>query len=89
MPLASVASVDTAGGGVIAGGSQTIARFQGNLLAVVGDSIAAHGIGPHAAANIAAGSAAVTISGLSVARAGDAATCGDLVTGSSTLNVAS
>jgi len=89
MPIASVDTLDSAGGGAVTGGGQTIARWQGNLLAVVGDAIANHGVGAHAAATIAAGSATVTISGLALARAGDAATCGDTLTGSSTLNVAS
>ena len=87
MPLVSLATLDTAGGGLIAPTLQTFARTGGKPWAVVGDAVADHGTGPHNNATLAAGSAFVRVAGLPVVRAGDAASCGHLATGASHVTV--
>lgn len=87
MPNVSRALVDTVGGGVITGVLQAIVRHGGFNVAVVGALVADHGSGSHNAAHLLASSAIVRINGLGVVRAGDAATCGHLATGSSHVRV--
>ena len=76
---------DTAGGDLIP--SQTTVFANGEEIIVHGDSVAPHGISPHNNATMIAGSKNVFIGGKAVVNAGDAATCGDTSTGSTTVIV--
>jgi uncharacterized Zn-binding protein involved in type VI secretion len=98
MPAVAVVNVDiistghdcdaTAG---IQGALQTKVTIGGNLVAVQGDAIAPHTIEdgdecvPHSAV-INAGSSKVFISGIAVARIGDSADAGAIITGSSSVS---
>ena len=72
-----------AAGGVIIGGGQSFVKVNGKPVSVVGDAVAPHGIGPHAAPKMATGSSIVRIDGKAVCRAGDTATCGHAANGMS------
>ena len=76
---------DTAGGDLIP--SQTTVFANDEEIIVHGDGVASHGLPPHAAATMIAGSKNVFIGGKAVVNAGDAATCGHTSTGSTTVNV--
>ncbi|RYA23898.1 hypothetical protein CRU96_05685 [Malaciobacter halophilus] len=78
--------VDSAGG-VILGGGQNFVYANGALVAVDGDPVAPHGVAPHAAPVMIAGSKNVFINGIAVCNAGDLATCGHASSGSSNVNV--
>jgi uncharacterized Zn-binding protein involved in type VI secretion len=72
---------DVAGGAIIRGSPNV---FANNLpVARVGDAVAGHGKGPHAAPVMAAGSNNVLINNIPTVRAGDPATCGHPSSGSS------
>ena len=73
---------DLAGGKLIP--SQSSVYFNGKLVIVDGDMIESHGIGPHIAATIS-GTSTVKIGAKSIVKTGDAASCGDIATGSSTV----
>lgn len=79
VPKLARVGVDSAGG-LILGGQQHTVFYNGNLVAVVGDSIQNHGSNPHNNAILTTGSTTVKINGISVVRAGDSASCGHLVT---------
>lgn len=87
MALATRSGIDSAGGGIITSSGQDFVTIDGALWIVVGDRVANHGTGPHAAATMAAGAAFVSIAGVSVCRLGDAATCGHTATGSGHVDV--
>ena len=89
MANASQVGVDNAGGGLIGtAGVNTKLTAQGALLAIVGDPIAPHAPGgPHNAATVLGASLKLSVQGAFVGRAGDLATCGDPLTGSSLVNV--
>ena len=82
MPGVTRVGIDTAGGTIL-GGGQSFVYCNGALVAIVGDAVAGHGLGPHAGPTMAEGSSTVFIKGIGVCRAGDAATCGHPATGSS------
>ena len=86
MALASLSTIDTAGG-VIFSSIQSHVRANGIRLIVVGDHVADHGDGAHSDATMAIGSPVVRINGVRVIRAGDPATCGHIATGSSHVDV--
>jgi len=86
MANVSLVGSDVAGG-VIVGGGQTAVKTDGAAWAVVGDAVASHGDSPHNAATMAGGSSFVTVNGLAVVRAGDAATCGHTASGSPGVDV--
>ena len=67
--------VDSAGGLILGGGQSTV-KCNSSLVAVIGDSIASHGIGPHANATMVEGSSTVKVNGKGVCRKGDKASCG-------------
>jgi uncharacterized Zn-binding protein involved in type VI secretion len=71
---------DTAGGTEAAGSPDVIAN--GSPVVRIGDAVAGHGDGPHAAPSMAAGSGDVFANGIGVCRAGDSATCGHAASGS-------
>lgn len=95
MPAVAVCTVDTINTGhacdataVIQGNLQSKVLIGGNPVAVVGDAISPHtilinGICVMHAASINAGSSKVFITGIGVARVGDSADKGSVVTGSS------
>lgn len=86
MANVSLVGISSAGG-VITGGGQDFVKANGSDIAVIGDAVAPHGIGAHAAATMTQGSAFVKINGKAVCRAGDAASCGDTANGVSWLNI--
>ena len=85
MPGVARVGSDAAGGTQL-GGGQDFVTIGGNLVVLVGDAVQSHAPCPivpiHCAARMAAGSAFVTIEGVAICRAGDAATCGHASTGS-------
>lgn len=96
MPAAAVCGVDQISTGhpcsataLIQGALQTAVTIGGNSVAVLGDAIAPHTIKagdacvPHPSAVINAGSSKVSIGGIPVARIGDSADAGAIITGSS------
>ena len=72
MPGIARVGIDSAGG-TITGGGQSSVYVDGALAAVLGDAVAPHGPGLHAAATMAAASGSVFADGIPVCRAGDAA----------------
>jgi len=87
MPLVALTLLDSAGGGLLQPTVQTFVRTNGLAWAVVGDAVADHGSGPHNAAHMTLGSTILRIGGVPVCRAGDAASCGHLATGTSHVQV--
>lgn len=81
MPGIARVGVDSAGGAITGGGQSTV-YVNGALAAVLGDSVAPHGVGEHASAVMAEASSSVFAEGIPVCRAGDAASCGHRATGS-------
>ena len=82
MPGIARVGVDTAGGTILGGGQSTV-FVNGSLAAVIGDAVQGHGPGPHGGPSMAEGSSDVFAENIGVCREGDAATCGDVATGSS------
>lgn len=78
---------DTAGGDLIP--SQTTVKVDGELVIVDGDGVAGHGVAPHLPQTISADlNTTVSIDGKNIVVAGDDAdVCGELATGSSTVNI--
>jgi uncharacterized Zn-binding protein involved in type VI secretion len=74
------AGTDSAGGPIIQGSPDVFTN--GDPTVRVGDAVAGHAPGIHAAPVMAAGSGNVFTNNISTVRAGDPATCGDLATGS-------
>jgi len=72
---------DTAVGDLIP--SQTSVYANGEEIIVNGDSVANHGLPPHDAPTMIAGSNNVFVGNKAVCNEGDLATCGDAATGSS------
>jgi uncharacterized Zn-binding protein involved in type VI secretion len=70
--------------GLITGVISTKTTVGGNPIVCVGAAVASHGVGSHANATMATGSAKTTANGAAVCGAGDTATCGDAGTGGST-----
>lgn len=81
-PVARV-GVDKVGnpitGANILGGGQSTVYCNGSLVAVIGDAVAGHGSGSHAAPTLAVGSTTVFAGGKGVCRQGDAASCGHTI----------
>jgi uncharacterized Zn-binding protein involved in type VI secretion len=73
--------LDAAGGTQLAGGQASV-HANGARVVVLGDPVAGHGEPPHAAPVIAQASASVFAEGRPVCRAGDAASCGHVTSGS-------
>jgi uncharacterized Zn-binding protein involved in type VI secretion len=67
--------------------SQNTVFAEGQAVIINGDSVASHGIAPHDAPTMVAGSNDVFVTGVAVCNAGDLATCGDAASGSSTVFV--
>lgn len=76
----TVKGLDTAGGVQLAGG-QSEWTVEGQPIVLKGDPVSAHGLPPHAAPVMAAGSSWMTLNGVPVVRALNAATCGHAATG--------
>lgn len=76
---------DTAGGDLIP--SQNTVFANGKAIIINGNSVAPHGLPPHASATMVAGSNRVFVHGKKVVNAGDNATCGHSSSGSSDVNV--
>lgn len=74
-------------GGTILGGGQGFVTVEGALWAVLGDAVAGHGLVPHDAPVMAAGSSFIRINGIPVCREGHAASCGHTATGSATMRI--
>jgi len=73
--------VDTAGG-LITGNLAPTVFVNGSPVAVMGAAVAGHGTGAHAGPVMDGHSGTVYACGRPVCRQGDAASCGDLATGS-------
>jgi len=81
MPGVSRVTQDTAGGQIT--GNLAPSVFVDNKpIAVKNATIASHGNSPHNTAKMSGSSSSVYANGILVCRAGDAATCGHLATGS-------
>ena len=79
--------VDNVGGGLILGPGAPTIKVNGSTVSVLGDAVASHGSGPHAAATIITASGSVNAEGKAVVRVGDLASCGHTVaTGSPDTN---
>jgi uncharacterized Zn-binding protein involved in type VI secretion len=76
--------LDAAGGAQRAGGQGSV-YADGALVVVLGDPVAGHGEAPHAAPIMAGASSTVFAGGKPVCRAGDAASCGHVSSGSGTV----
>lgn len=85
MPGVSRVAVDTAGG-IIAEALAPSVRVNGAPVAVLGCAVAPHGAGAHAGPVMAAASGTVFAEGIAICRAGDAASCGHLASGSGNVN---
>jgi uncharacterized Zn-binding protein involved in type VI secretion len=72
---------DVAGGAIT--NTQTKVKVNSKYVIVLGDPVAAHGAGPHAAATMVEKSSKFLIGGIGVCRAGDKASCNDPANGSS------
>lgn len=82
MPGITRTGIDTAGGTELGQSPDVIAN--GAHVVRVGDPVASHPKDyPHTSAVMAAGSSTVFVNGIPVCRAGDAASCGHVATGSS------
>ncbi len=86
MPGISRVNQDTAGGTIL-GALQDFVTVEGTLWSVLGDSVAPHGTGIHAAPVMAEGSSFVRINGIPVCREGHAASCGHPATGSGFMRI--
>lgn len=81
MPGVSRVSMDSAGG-TIAEALAPSVRVNGAPVALLGCAVTPHGIGAHAGPIMAEASGTVFAGGIALCRAGDAASCGDLASGS-------
>lgn len=81
MPGAARVGVDKAGD-TITGNLAPTVLVNGSPVAVKGAAIAGHGLQPHAAPVMVGASGTVLANGLSICRAGDAASCGHTASGS-------
>ena len=72
---------DIAGGSIIGGGNFRV-FVESTPAAVIGDAVAGHASGPHAAPVMVLGSQTVLAAGRPVCRLADSASCGDVATGS-------
>lgn len=86
MPGISVVGMDSAGG-VITGGRQSFATYNGSPISVVGDAVSGHGDGPHRGPTIVQGSSFFTINGIPVVISGKLASCGHAASGRSNWTV--
>jgi len=82
MPGVSRVGVDSAGGTITGPGVPSVI-VNGAPISIKGDAVAGHGIGPHAGPVMVGSSGTVFAGGIGIVRAGDAASCGDIATGSS------
>ena len=76
---------DTAGGAISS--SQSTVKANGKNIIVHGDAVAGHGLSPHDAPTMIAGSNSVFIGGTAVVNSGDLATCAHASNGSGDVNV--
>lgn len=81
MPGIARKGIDSAGG-LAVGGSNTV-FVNGAGVVRLGDAIAPHGDGAHANATMVQASSSVYADGIRVCRAGDLASCGHAISGSS------
>lgn len=82
MPGVSRVGVDAAGGTIVGNLAPTV-FVNGAPVAVLGAAVAGHGVAPHAAPVMAQASSTVYANGIAICRAGDAASCGHVASGSS------
>lgn len=76
----SLTNIHSAGGAIL-GGGQDLVNVDDSEVAIVGDAVAPHGPGIHAAATMITGSRIVFINGIAVCRAGDLASCNHAANG--------
>lgn len=75
MPSVGRVGIDSSGG-LITGPGVSSVKINGSKISVVGDLVASHGSGPHAAATMLQGSSSVFAGGKGICRQGDSASCG-------------
>jgi uncharacterized Zn-binding protein involved in type VI secretion len=76
----AVQGLDAAGGAQLNGG-QSFFTVSGANVVLLGDPVAGHGLPPHAAPVMAAGSSWMDLNGIPVCRAGHTASCGHASSG--------
>ena len=85
MPGISRNGQDIAGGVAIQGSTNVNVNSKGAVR--LGDKVASHGIAPHAPTPpMTSSSSTVKVNGIGVVRAGDSASCGHTISGSSNVN---
>lgn len=82
MPGVSRVGVDSAGGTITGPGVPSVI-VNGAVISIKGDAVAGHGLGVHSGPVMVGSSSTVFANGIGIVRAGDAASCGDVATGSS------
>ena len=87
MPGVAVNTLDSAGGQQLAGGA-TFFKVEGQPIVVVGDPVAGHGTGAHAAPVMTQGAGWFLANAKRVCRAGDLASCSHASTGRGWFRVA-
>lgn len=80
MPGVALVGLNEAGG-VQQGGGQFFCSANGAPVAVLGDTVASHGNGPHQGPKMVQGSTFFRINGIPVCIAGNAASCGHTTNG--------
>ncbi len=81
MPGVSRVGTDKAGGTIVGNLAPTV-LVNGSPIAVKGAAVAGHGRAPHSGPVMSGSSGTVKANGISICRAGDAATCGHAASGS-------
>jgi uncharacterized Zn-binding protein involved in type VI secretion len=81
MPGVSRIAVDAAGGPIAEALAPSV-QVNGAPVAVLGCAVTPHGLPPHAGPVMAEASGTVFAGGIALCRAGDAASCGHLASGS-------
>ena len=85
MPGISRNGQDVAGGVAIEGSSNV--SVNGNGVVRLGDKVASHGIAPHSPTPpMTSSSSTIRVNSIGVCRAGDSASCGHTISGSSNVN---
>lgn len=87
MPGVSRVGTDSAGGTITGMLQDGTVSANGSPISVDGDPVAPHGLPPHAAPTMIAGSNNVFVNGIAVVNAGDSATCGHTSSGSGDVSV--
>lgn len=88
MPGIATIGIDSAGGIIVSNVNSCKVYVNGSEAALAGAIIAPHDSGPHLTAKMTSSSGSVFINGLGIVRAGDAASCGHIASGSGSISAA-